>query len=139
MYGYVLIAHGAWRWLVLAAGAAAVASALHGLARHAPWQPVAARWGRLFGIAVDIQALMGAALYFLLSPLTTGPAGTDPYFGVTHAATMAGALVAVHVSARLIRRGRSDRARQRRAALFYGLTFLILLGGIPWWRPLLRL
>jgi hypothetical protein len=139
MYVFVLIAHGAWRWVVLAAGAAAVASALRALSTHSPWQPLAARCGRVFGIAVDIQALMGASLYFLLSPLTTGPAGTDPYFGVTHAATMAGALLAVHASAWLIKRGRSDPARLRRAALCYGLTFLILLGGIPWWRPLLRL
>jgi hypothetical protein len=139
MYVYVLIAHGIWRWVVLVAGAAAVGSALHGLSRRAAMQPVAGRWGRLFGVAVDIQVLMGSALYFLLSPLTTGPAATDPYFGVVHAATMTGALVAVHGSAVLIRRGRTDRDRQRRSALLYGLTLLIILGGIPWWRPLLRL
>jgi hypothetical protein len=48
------------------------------------------------------------------------------------------ALLAVHVSAVIIRKGSGDTARQRRAAVCYGLTLMILLSGIPWWRPWLR-
>lgn len=79
MYPWVLAAHGAWRWIVLLAGAAATGSALYGLWRTTPWQPTGALCGRLFVIAVDIQVLLGAALYLVFSPLTTlGLSASDP-------------------------------------------------------------
>jgi hypothetical protein len=148
MYRWMLIFHGAWRWLVILAGIAAVANALNGLRRHASWEPLGPRLGRLFGIAVDIEVLTGAVLYLVLSPLTSGEAGELTYaapgsekafFSGRHALTMLAALFAVHIASVLTRRGRGDAAHQRRAALFYGLTLLIVLSAVPWWRPLLRL
>ena len=32
----------------------------------------------------------------------------------------------------------TDAAKSRRAALWYGASLLLILGGMPWWRPLLR-
>lgn len=147
MYFWVLAVHGAWRWVVIIAGAATIGAALHGLQHHKPWQPTAARLGRLFGIAVDVQVLIGAVLYITLSPLTAGTlsapiVASSPselrFFAVEHVSIMVLALLAVHVSAVIIRKGSGDTARQRRAAVCYGLTLMILLSGIPWWRPWLR-
>lgn len=148
LYRWVLVAHGTWRWVVLAAGFAAVLSAALQLAERRPWAPIGPKLARFFGIAVDIQVLMGAALYLLLSPLTTValsaagmrlPRGSQAYyFVVIHPAIMVGAFVAVHISAVVVRRAHSDAAHQRRALIFYGLTLLILLAGVPWWRPWLR-
>ncbi|MGH8257860.1 MAG: hypothetical protein ACRET0_16785, partial [Steroidobacteraceae bacterium] len=139
----------AWRWVVLIAGFGAVVSAMMGLSRQDPWAPNGARLGRFFGIALDIQVLMGAALYLLLSPMTTIvlstvgmklPRGSQAYFFVViHPAIMIVAFIAVHVAAALVRRARSDAAHQRRAIIFYGITLLIVLAGIPWQRPWLRL
>ena len=148
MYRWVLIAHGAWRWVVVAAGVALVVAALLGVWRRTAWSPATARLGRFFGIAVDIQVLMGATLYLVLSPLTNDAfsaaqsvaAGSDmQFFALRHALIMTFTLVAVHVSAVIVRRGRDDATRQRRAALCYGITLLILMSAIPWWRPWLRL
>lgn len=148
MYAAVLVAHGLWRWVVLGAGVAAIVSALQGRGAGAPWQTAAAPYGRFFGIAVDIQVLMGAALFFVLSPLTTEavnaavgmPAGSElRYFGALHALIMAAVLIDVHVSAVFIRRAAGDAARYRRSVLLYGITLVLLIAGIPWWRPLLRL
>ena len=148
MYRWVLITHNAWRWVVLMAGFAAVISAATRLSRQEVWAPVGPRLGRFFGIALDIQVLMGAALYLTLSPLTTivlsttgrrlPPGSQAHYFVSVHPAFMIVAFIAVHISAVLIRRGRSDAAHQRRAVILYGLTLLIVLVGIPWWRPWLR-
>jgi hypothetical protein len=147
LYRAVLIAHSDWRWVVLIAGFAAVSSAVMGLSRQEPWAPSGARLARLFGVALDIQVLMGAALYLVLSPLTMIvaassvrlPPGSQAYFFVrVHPAIMIVAFIAVHVSAVLVRRGRSDAARQRRAIIFYGVTLLIVLAGVPWQRPWLR-
>jgi len=148
MYRWLLIAHGTWRWVVILAGVAAVASALYALLRRAPWAPRSALLGRLFGIAVDVQVLLGAALYLVFSPMTTvamsingtAPVGSDMQFiGVTHALIMLGILVAVHLSAVFIRRGVGDRQRLNRSVLCYGLTLAVLLAGVPWWRPWWRL
>ncbi len=146
MYDYVLIAHSLWRWVVIIAGAAAIASAAMGLVRQAPAGP-AGLYGRLFGIAVDIQFLMGASLYLVFSPMTTValnvaeglPQGSDlAFFGVYHGLIMTIAFLDVHVSAVLIRRAKTDAARQRRSIFLYGQTLLLILLTIPWWRPLLR-
>ena len=94
LYRDVLVAHGAWRWVVLIAGFSAVGSAAIRVSRRDPWAPVGPQLGRFFGIALDIQVLMGAALYLLLSPLTTivlstasmqlPPGSQAHYFVVTH-------------------------------------------------------
>jgi hypothetical protein len=147
MYDYLLIAHSAWRWAVILAGVAAIASAARGLVRGAPWEPTTRRFGRLFNIAVDVQFLMGASLYLVFSPMTTValnvaeglPEGSDlSFFGVYHGLIMMAAFLDVNLSAVLIRRAKTDAARQRRSIFLYGQTLLLILFAIPWWRPLLR-
>jgi hypothetical protein len=137
MYFFVLAAHGAWRWVVFALGVALVLYALRGLSQSAPWQPRTSLLMRLFGIAIDIQVLMGAALYLMLSPLTT-QAESSPDVGIKHAVVMLCALVLVHLGAVITRRAPTTARRYQRALLFNGLTLLIIVVGTPWWRPLLR-
>jgi hypothetical protein len=148
MYRWLLVAHGIWRWAAILAGVAAVACASWAWLRRSAFSGPCAVSGRLFGIAVDIQVLLGAALYLVFSPMTTvamsvngaAPAGTDMAFiGSTHALAMVGVLFAVHLSAVFARRGRDDAARVRRSVLCYGLTLALLLAAVPWWRPWLRL
>jgi hypothetical protein len=148
MYEYVLMAHAWWRWVVLAAGAAAIYTAAAGLSRGEPWAGNASRFGKLFGRAVDIQFLMGASLYLVFSPMTNAalnvaeglPEGSElRFFGVYHGLIMTAAFVDVHLSAVFIRRGATDAARHRRTILLYGQTLLIILCTIPWWRPLFRI
>jgi hypothetical protein len=147
MYAYVLIAHSLWRWVVIAAGLAAMATALHGLRSGESWELRARTFGRLFGIAVDVQFLMGASLYLVFSPMTTSamsvadglPAGSDlRFFGIYHGLIMTGVFFDVHLSSVLIRRCKSDRSHYRASLILYGQTLAIILLTIPWWRPLLR-
>ena len=148
MYAIVLLLHGLWRWVVLLAGAATIASVALGLSRAAPWQSGAGRFARLFGIALDIQVLMGASLYLVFSPLTNEvqrvggdvtPGSDVHFFGARHALLMTCAFLCVHVSSVLIRRTPGDAGKHRRALWLYGLALLLVLAGIPWWRPLARL
>lgn len=144
MYSFVLAAHSWWRWVVIAAGCAALLAAWRGLRAGMPWEGAARRMGRLFGIAVDIQFLLGASLYLVFSPITNValnvaeglPEGSElRFFGVYHGLIMLGVFLDVHISAVLIRRAPSDRARFRRTLLLYGQVLLLLVGSIPWWRP----
>jgi hypothetical protein len=148
MYGTILLLHSLWRWVVILAGVTTVVSAALGLRSRASWPEGAGRTARLFGIAVDVQVLLGASLYLVFSPLTTvvprvaGDTGlsSDAHFvGGQHALIMVCALISVHVAAVLVRRAPGDLAKHRRALLLYGFTLLLVLAGIPWWRPLARL
>ncbi len=145
MYSWILIAHSSWRWVIVVAGLAVLGCAATRLRSGGPWDTGATRLTRFFSIAVDIQVLMGAALYLTLSPLTTVvlastttplPAGSQAHFlAVLHPVIMLAAFIVVHIASVLVRRARSDAARARRALIFYGITWLIVVAGIPWWRP----
>jgi hypothetical protein len=149
MYRWLLITHSAWRWVVVVAGLMALLRAAAILSAGKDWNPNGARLLRLFSISLDIQVLMGAALYLSVSPLTTVvpsttgerlPADSQAYyFTVIHPIIMVAAFIAVHIAGVLVRRGRSDVARARRALIFCGLAWLLVLAGIPWWRPWMRM
>jgi hypothetical protein len=149
LYRWVLILHSDWRWVVLLAGLYTLVNALAGLSGERPWATHGAKAARFFGIALDIQVLMGAALFLLLSPLTTVvlssagmrlPRGSQAFFFVAiHPAVMFAAFIAVHISSVLVRRARNDAAHHRRALIFYGITWLAVLAAVPWGlRPWLR-
>lgn len=146
MYGYILTAHGLWRWVVILAGLLTVGDAIkrsrrtHGLA---PGRPYA----RFFSIALDIQVLMGVALYMFFSPFTSAAynsvnvpqAPQVVFIAEYHVAFMFTAFLCVHLASPLIRRARTDVGRQRLGVACYGVTLLLILVGVPWWRPLLRI
>jgi hypothetical protein len=145
MYHWVLIAHSLGRWVVFIAGATAVFVETARLWSGKPWAPIGPQLGRVFRISVDVQVLMGAALYLVLSPLTTVvlsttvtrlPSDSDvEFFAVVHPVIMMASFIGVHVSSVLIRRGRSDASRHRRSIMFYGVMLLLVMSGTPWWRP----
>lgn len=141
LYTTFLIVHSWLRWLVLIAGAAAVARGGSGNGNA----------GRLFVTLLDIQMLIGLLLYFWLSPLTTaalqdfGGAMSSSqlrYFAVEHVLGMIIAIALAHVGRAKIRKVPEHR-RARTAAIFYGLALLAILISIPWpgmpaGRPLFR-
>ena len=145
MYRWVLIAHSLGRWLVIVAGVTVIFVETARLWSGKPWAPIGPQLGRFFRIVVDVQVLMGAALYLLLSPLTTVvlsttiarlPSDSDAqFFSVVHPAIMMASFIGVHVSSVMIRRGRTDASRHRRSIMFYGVLLLLVLSGMPWWRP----
>ena len=145
MYGYVLQAHGAWRWVVIFSGIAAVVAAVRRTrdsgAGLSSWP-----YGKVFSTCLDIQVLMGAALFLLLSPLTSVglPAAAQQsweirFFSQYHGAAMVAAFLLVHIASPVIRRAKTERSRHARAAVAYAIVLLIVLGATPWWRPLLRI
>jgi cell division protein FtsW (lipid II flippase) len=148
MYLLLLRLHGAWRWAVIVGGAMVLFALLWGLARRQPWAPRGELLNKLFLRAVDVQVLLGAALYLVVSPLTTialdtagaAPAGSDvEFFGVRHGSVMAMAFIGMHVAGGVLRRKRwSDSARYGIALACYSIVYLVMFSVVPWWRPWLR-
>jgi len=148
MYSQLLALHGALRWVVLAAGIVAFAVAASGWSGSKPADRKLRRWSVLFVIGMDLQLLVGLILYFAVSPLVKmafqnmAVAMKDHelrFFTVEHTTYMLLAVVLAHLGGALSRKSKTDRAKYRSAAVCYAISLLLVLAGIPWWRPLLRL
>jgi hypothetical protein len=148
MYPFVLTLHNLVRWLVLILAVVATVNAILGWFSRRDWKGADRKWGSYFSIALDIQLLLGLILYFGLSPIMRtafsdfGAALSAPdvrYFALEHAFIMLTAVVLAHLGSALARRAGDSQAKFKRAAIFFSLATLLLLLGIPWMRPLLRL
>lgn len=140
MYEPLLALHSILRWFVILAGLAAVARAILGWTGR-PWTPSDDRGGLIFMIALDVQMLIGLALYLFFSPTlqaavqNIGAAMRDSalrFFLVEHAFGMLIAITLVHIGRIRIRKKTAAAARHRSAAIFFGLALLIVLLSIPW-------
>ncbi len=147
MYLLTLSIHNVVRWLVLGAALFALFRSLSGWRAREAWTPSAAGAGRIYVILMDVQLLIGILLYAVLSPVTR-QAFADMgaamavrelrFFVVEHLLLMFLAVAAAHMGKALAPRGASDALRWRRATLWYGLSLILMLAGMPWWRPLFR-
>lgn len=151
MYELVLIAHSWLRWVALVAGVAATVAAATGRpTRGAPDR--ADRWGLILMIALDLQLLLGLALYLSLSPTTAaifndfGAAMRDPvarFWAVEHITLMLGAAVIAHVGRVLARKAPTPEAKRTRLLVCFAIATVAMLAAMPWpglraGRPLFR-
>jgi len=152
MYSLLLFLHSALRWIVLLTGLFALIRAIAGARAGRPWAASDSTPGLFFIISCDLQLLIGLALYLVFSPTVQaafgniGAAMRNPeyrFFVVEHSLGMIVAIALAHVGRVRSKKARTDDARFKGAAIFYGLSLLILLGSIPWpgmpaGRPLFR-
>jgi hypothetical protein len=102
--------------------------------------------GVFFTSAMDLQLLLGLLLYIFFSPLTTSAfrdfstaMGNDVmrFFTVEHVFFMVLAIVFAHLGSAFSKRAEEPAKKHRTAALWFGLSLILLLLGMPWMRPLL--
>jgi hypothetical protein len=151
MYIAVLFVHSWLRWIVLALGAWLLAASIAGAARKRDWSAQLERLHASFLGLLDLQFLLGIALYFVLSPIAAAArsnfavAMKEPtlrFFGVEHIATMLIAVVVAHLG-RVRSKRKQGPARLRSAAITTAVWLLCTLAAIPWpgldiARPLFR-
>ncbi|MFM8322045.1 MAG: hypothetical protein ACKOC5_14125 [Chloroflexota bacterium] len=145
MYPVILATHNLVRWAAIILGIVAFGLALASWLGTRPWSEQNRKFGSFFGIAVDIQLLLGLLLYFT-SPLVMGAlqnlgaamgnAG-QRFFAVEHPTFMVLGVVFAHLGTALPRRQSDPKKKAMRAALFIGLAVLFILAGTPWDRRLL--
>ena len=150
-YPPVLLIHSWLRWATLLLAIAATVNAFRtdsDLSRPMPGR----QWDTLFMMALDFQVLFGLLLYFGLSPFTM-EASKDlgsvvantglRFWTIDHLAWMGGATVLVRIGRVLALNAKTPQARRKWRALFFTLTTITILAGIPWpgltyGRPLFR-
>jgi len=147
MYPFLLSTHNVMRWLVLAAGVYLLVRAISGITGRRAFVAADSSARLLFTISIDIQLVIGLLLYGVFSPVTReafadmGSAMGDRdirFFVAEHFVLMLLAVAAVHITSVLVRRAPMDDVKFKRLAIGAGLTLLLVLAGIPWWRPMFR-
>lgn len=146
MFPVLLTIHGLLRWAVLAAGIWAVLLSFTGWRAARAWAKRARIAGVVYVGLFDLQFLLGLGLYFLSPTVKValgnmGAAMKDRelrFFAVEHIFEMVLALVIAHVGSVLAKKLADDGAKYRAAALCYGVSLVLVLAAIPWWRPFVR-
>ncbi|MFN2150419.1 MAG: hypothetical protein ACK2T5_02400 [Anaerolineales bacterium] len=147
MYGFLVASHNVVRWIVVILGLVAVIRSFWGWLGKKEWNTTDRKIGVFFTSAMDVQLLLGVILYFVFSNwglkaiLEKGMSfvmGESQYrfFGIEHAFYMILAVVFAHLGSMLPKKVEASPAKFKRAALWFFLSFLIILIAIPWWRPL---
>ena len=146
MYPILLGLHNITRWLVLIVGILAIVRAFMGWSGKRPWTGLDNSAGLFFTISMDVQLLLGLLLYGVFSPITTGAfadfgaAMSNPdarFWLVEHIFMMVLAVILAHVRRSLAKKAPTDVAKHKRAAIFFTLALIVVLAGIPWFRPML--
>jgi hypothetical protein len=151
VYSAVLIVHSWLRWAALLSGATATFNAFRQRADTAE-RARGQRWDWAFMLALDLEVLCGLLLYFGLSPYTreamsnVGLALREPslrFWGLTHAATMVVALIAVRAGRVFAMGEPTSQARRNGRCICFGIAVLAMVAGVPWpglayGRPLFR-
>jgi uncharacterized membrane protein len=152
MYLLTLALHSLLRWVVLAAGLTAFIRAATGLSGRRQWTGADDRAGQLFVAALDLQFLLGLALYFVLSPIMDSVfqdfgramrTAALRFWAVEHILGMVIGVALAHVGRVRVRKATDASRRHKLAAIFFGLALVVILAVIPWpgmaaGRPLFR-
>lgn len=146
MYSFFLAVHNVLRWIALILVVVALIRSYWGWFGNRDWTSTDKRVGSFYTISLDVQILIGLLLYFAFSPITQsalrdfGAAMSSDglrFFALEHVLYMVLAVVLAHVGAITARRAEGDKAKHRRTAIWFSLSLIALLLGMPWFRPLL--
>jgi hypothetical protein len=146
MYDILLLLHSYFRWIVLVLALLAVARFVGGWLGNRPFTSGDDGARKFYTIALDVQFLIGLILVFI-SPIVamlfdnfSGGMKVRElrFFGVEHVIAMLVAIVLAHIGAGKSKKAATDRAKFKTGAIFFSLSLVAILLGIPWFRPLFR-
>jgi hypothetical protein len=143
MYAFLVASHNIIRWLVLISGLIAAGFALRGWLGQREWSESDRKTGLIFTIFVDIQLMVGILLYFVYSNwalkaiLENGMGfvmtnSTYRFFALEHALLMLLGFVSAHLGSALPKRVNESNGKFKRAAIWFTLSLLLIVMGIPW-------
>lgn len=123
----VVTLHDIFRWVVLLVGLGAIVLSVMSATGARPWDGLSDRLSFFFTLAMDIQFLIGAVLWIGQQRWD----GANKFLSFIHPLVMIVAVVLAHVG-----RSRSDsaaepRAKGQQAAIFFILSFVVILVAIP--------
>ena len=146
MFPLILAVHNILRWIVLILLVIALVRAFWGWFGKREWTSTDRKVGMYYSVSLDVQLLLGLILYFVLSPITTSAfsdfgaalaSSGSRFFVFEHILMMILAVVFAHVGVAAAKRADESILKHRRTAIWFGLSLIAILLGMPWFRPLL--
>lgn len=143
-YPVILAIHNILRWLILLSGIVLILGCLLGKLKQLPFKKAGRIPSLMYVSLLDTQFLTGVALS-LASPFVrifwNDPAAGMKqhdirFFAMEHTTIMIAALALAHIGSVRTRRIGVDSSAYSTALKWYGSSLLLILAGIPWWRPL---
>ena len=141
MYSSALWLHSWLRWAVLLAGVVVWFRAISGKTAKRPWTPQDELWGLLLTISVDLQFLVGVALYAFFSPIVRQglrnfsvamQINVVRFFTIEHVIGMIAGIALVHIARVKIRKAADAERKHRIAMVWYGIALILMIVSIPW-------
>ena len=135
----LLVLHNLFRWLILVFGLWTVLSAIGGLASSRIYSAADGKANLFFMISMDIQLLLGLALYFMNGWYTglnnMSESMKEPmvrFFTVEHSFMMIVAWILVHVGRVVVKNAFNSSGKFKKTLIFFGIALLLILIAIPW-------
>jgi hypothetical protein len=141
LYLTVRDVHSSLRWIVLLVAVIVFAAFLWGWLRKKKFNRLENSLSLLLMIVMDVQLLIGLALYFFLSPITQSALQFGRYqledanvrfYALEHPLTMILAIAFAHIGRIAIKKAEVDSVKFRRGTLWFGLSLLFMLSRMPW-------
>jgi hypothetical protein len=152
MYEITLLLHSYTRWIVLIVSLYTLFIVWRGFLQKREWGKTETIASRLFVWVFTLQFIFGATLFFFPDGLaqtainimsqdfaSTMKTRDIRFFGMEHPLQMTIAMAVVHIGASRARKVTPSAKQFRWAVISFTLALLLILVGIPWWRPLLRM
>ena len=124
LYPYLQSFHGVFRWFVLAFALLAILIALAGWSGRKPAGPFLFPFGLSYVLAMDLELISGALLYFGADPTLRGA------FTV-HSVVMFLAVVCAHIGGAATRKAPTDALKHRVAAIAWLISLILVFVAIP--------
>ncbi|MFK7954298.1 MAG: hypothetical protein AB8B73_15715 [Ekhidna sp.] len=139
MYNFFLHLHSGLRWLVLLVAIVVVLKSLVGLFGGSKYSKFDSIIAPAYVGLMDLQLLAGLILYFFLSPFTSDFSfnmsdDVIRFWAVEHLALMLFAVVAAHVGRSISKKTDDAQVKFRFQSIFFGMSLILMLMGIPWER-----
>jgi hypothetical protein len=135
----LLVLHNLFRWLILIFGFWTVISAISGLSSRRIYSANDGRASLFFMICMDIQFLLGLALYFMGGWYSgfSNMAATmkDPltrFFSAEHGVIMIIAWILVHIGRATVKKAFNSGGKFKKTLIFFGIALVLILVAIPW-------
>ncbi len=135
----LLVLHNLLRWFILICGLWTVLNAISGLAGKKEFNSTANRSNFFFMLGMDIQLLIGLALYYTgewferLKHLGENMKDANlRFFTMEHEVIMILAWILVHVGRVSVKKAATSSAKYKRCLIFFGITLVLILIAIPW-------
>lgn len=139
--------HNLLRWVIVIFGILTIVLIYSGFFNKKTWSKGVERISTFFTISLDVQLVVGLLLYFVFSNLTKSmfadisaamQNSTLRFFGIEHVLVMMLAIMFAHIGKSIGKKKLNDEEKFKRAAIFFSISFLLVILGIPWaTRPLL--